>query len=250
MPALLRSLAPVVLLLVACAHTPSAKAQKSAEIHHDLAVEALKKGLAQDALREYDLALESDPDMAEAHRGRGLVLEHAFGKLRDAEAEYRRALELRPAFSEAHNDLGQLLAKTGRYDEAIKSFEVALQSTFYREPWVARCNKGQALYRSGRHEEGLAELKSCLAISPRFCAGRRELGRLYQSEGRSKEALEEFVTYARDCEQVVDAHLQLGLARMKAGDLTGAKASFERCVELAKGAPSGDECRKSLEILQ
>jgi hypothetical protein len=37
---------------------------------------------------------------------------------------------------------------------------------------------------------------------------------------------------------------------MKAGDVPGARASFERCLELAKGAPSGDECRKGLELLQ
>jgi type IV pilus biogenesis/stability protein PilW len=239
-----------VVLLAACAHRPSTQAQKTAEIHHDLAVEALRKGAAQEALREYDLALQSDPDMPEAHRGRGLVLEHAFGKAREAEAEYRKALELRPGLSEAHNDLGQLLARSGRYPEALQEFDAALDSTSYMEPWVARLNKGLALYRMGRRDEGLAEVKNCLAVSPRYCAARRELGRLYLGEGRTKEALEELGAFARDCEKVVDAHLQLGLARMKSGDLPGARAAFQRCLELAKGAPSGDECRKSLEILQ
>jgi type IV pilus biogenesis/stability protein PilW len=246
----MRTAAAAILLLAACAHGPSAKAQKTAEIHHDLAVEALKRGAAQDAMREFDLALEADPDMPEAHLGRGLVLENAFGRTRQAEAEYRRALEVRPGYAEAHNDLGQLLAKAGRYPEALEEFEEALASTAYPEPWVARLNKGLTLYRMGRREEGLAELRTCLSIAPRYCAARRELGRLYLAEARSKEALEELGAYARDCEQVVDAHLQLGLARMKAGDLPGARSSFERCAELAKGAPSGDECRKSLELLR
>lgn len=238
------------LLLSACAHGPSAKAQKTAEIHHDLGLEALQRGQAPDALREYDAALQADPDMPEAHLGRGLVLEYGFGKLKEAEAEYRRALELKPSYSDAHNNLGQLQARTGRYDEALKSFDEALASTFYREPWVARCNKGQALYRMGRRDDGLAELRACLTIAPRYCAGRRELGRILLSDGKLKEALEELTSYARDCDKVVDAHQQLGQARMKAGDLEGARTSFERCVELAKGAPSGDECRKSLELLQ
>jgi type IV pilus biogenesis/stability protein PilW len=238
------------LLLAACAHGPSAKAAKTAEIHHDLAVEALQKGAPQDALREFDLALEADPAMPEAHMGRGLVMEYGFGRLKEAEAEYRRAIQVRPAYSEAHNNLGQLLARTGRYDEAIQSFDEALSSAFYREPWVARCNKGQALYRAGRQADGLTELRSCLTVAPRYCAGRRELGRILLGEGKLKEALEEFGTYARDCDKSVDAHQQLAQARMKAGDLPGARASFERCLELAKGAPSGDECRKGLELLQ
>ncbi|MBK9518835.1 MAG: tetratricopeptide repeat protein [Anaeromyxobacter sp.] len=236
--------------LAACGHTLSAKAQKTAEIHHDLGLEALQKGQAQDALREFDTALQSDPDMPEAHLGRGLVLEYAFSKLKDAEAEYRKALAVRPAYPEAHNNLGQLLARTGRPEEALASFDEALANTFYREPWVARCNKGQALHRMGRRDEGLTELRACLGIAPRYCAGHRELGRILLGDGKVKEALDELGAYVRHCEQVVDAHQQLGLARMKAGDLPGARASFERCLELAKGTPAGDGCQQSLELLR
>ena len=238
------------LLAVACAHAPSSRERKTAEIHHDLAVEALRKGQAQDALREYDLALESDDTLPEAHRGRGLVLEFAFGKLKDAEAEYRKAIDLKPGLSEAHNDLGQILARTGRYEEALREFDEALGSTFYMEPWVARLNKGQALYQMGRKEAGLTEIRNCLAISPRYCAARRALGLLQLGEGRTGESLETLAAYARDCETQPDAHLQLGLARMKSGDLDGARAALQRCLEIAKGGPAGDECRRSLERLQ
>ena len=240
----------VLPLLQGCAHGASSKAMKTAEIHHDLAVEALRRGQPQDAMREYDLALESDPDMPEAHHGRGLVLELGFGRLREAEAEYRRAIELKPAFSEAQNSLGQLLAKSGRYDEALRSFDGALESTFYREPWVARCNKGLTLHRMGRRDEGYADLRNCLSIAPRFCFGRRELGRLLLGEGKTKEALVELERYATDCASAADAHYQLGLGRMKAGDLPGAREQFERCETLAGADAPGEECRKSRLLLE
>jgi Tfp pilus assembly protein PilF len=234
----------------ACAHGPTAKERKAADIHHDLGVEALRAGRASEAMREFDLAVKSDPSFAEAHRGRGLVLDLAFGRVDEAEKAYRRALELRPSFPDVQNDLGQLLAKTGRYEEAIAAFDAALADTDYREPYVARCNKGQALHRMGRRGEGIAELRACIGFAPRYCKGRRELGRIYLDEGRTREAVEELEAYVRWCERIPDAHLQLGLARMRAGDVAGARESFEQCVALGGEGAEGDECRKSLTLLE
>jgi type IV pilus assembly protein PilF len=246
----LTALASLLLLVTGCAHGPSAKQRQTAEIHHDLGVEALRGGRAQDALREFDEALQIDPDFPEAHLGRGLVLEYAFDKLVDAESEYRSALAEKVAYSEAHNDLGQLLARTGRYEEALKEFDLALENTFYMEPWVARCNRGLTLHRMGRRDEGLAELRACLNTSPRYCQGRRELGRILMAEGKLKEAIAELDAYARVCDKVADAHYQLGMAYMKSGDLPAAKERFERCESLAGTTPVAEDCRKSLLLLQ
>jgi Tfp pilus assembly protein PilF len=235
---------------LACAHGGGSKDRRTAEIHHDLGVEALRAGRSPDAIREFDAALAIDDGFAEAHRGRALVLDLGFGRTVEAERAYRRALEIRPAFSEAHNDLGQLLARTGRLPEAIAEFDAALESMLYKEPYVARCNKGLALHRMGRKDEGIAELRSCLAVAPTFCKGRRELGRVLSEESRMKEALDELSTYARWCERVPDAHLQLGLVRMKMGDVTGAREAFERCRDIGNGTADGEECRRSLSLLE
>jgi Tfp pilus assembly protein PilF len=236
--------------VLACAHGPSAKARRSAEIHHDLGIEALRAGRWPDALRELDEALAVYEGFPEAHRGRALVLDLGFGRLPEAEKEYRRALALRPGFSEAHNDLGQLLARTGRYDEAIAEFDAALENMLYKEPYVARCNKGLATYRAGRRDEGLAGLRACVAAAPGYCRGRRDLGRALLEEKRTREAVDELSAYARFCEKIPDAHLQLGLARMKAGDLGAARTEFERCRDLGDGTAEGEECRRSLSLLE
>jgi type IV pilus assembly protein PilF len=245
-----RLAAPLLILLGACAHGPSPKEQKTAEIHHDLAVEALRAGRSQEALKQYDTALASDPEMPEALLGRGLVYEYGFGKLAEAEADYRKALLIRPSYPEAHNNLGQLLARTGRQAEAITEFDKALDISVYMEPWVARCNKGQALYQLGRKEEGVTELRTCLRIAPKYCQGRRELGRILVSEGKPEEGLAELESYAKNCPKTADAQLQIGLARLKSGDAAGARAAFEKCESLAGEAPEGDECRKTAKLLK
>jgi type IV pilus biogenesis/stability protein PilW len=239
---------PLAVALAACG--PSSKERRGAEIHHDLAVEALRSGHAIEALREYDEALKRNERFPEAHLGRGLVLELGFGRNEDAEREYRRALALRADYPEAHNNLGQLLARTGRYSEALGQFDAALEDLNYREPYIARCNRGVTLARMGRKEEGLSELRACIATAPAYCSGHRELGRALLQDNRLKEALDVFVTYARVCERQGDAHLQLGLVRMRVGDIAGARASFERCRDLAGETAEGVECRKSLSLLE
>ena len=246
-------LAPVLVLLLAgsaCAHGSSARDKDSAIVHNDLGSEAVTNGRMQDAIKSYDEAIRYDPNLAEAHMGKGVALEIGFGRLDEAEAEYRKAILLKPALAEAHNNLGQLLAKTGRLEEAVKEFDVASSIMLYREPWVARCNKGQALWRMGKKEEGIAELRTCLNFQPKYCQGWRELGRVQLADGQGKDAVGSFEQYARTCEKSADAHQLLAQALLRTGQAGRARESFQRCAELAEGTPLGDNCRQSGEQLK
>jgi type IV pilus assembly protein PilF len=241
-----RSGLALALLLAAsgCAQAPTRKAREGAEIHFQLGAEALQANRREDALREFGEALSQDERHAPAHLGRGITYQY-FGKLAEAEADYRRAIELDPGFSDAHNALGQLLAQTGRLEGAVASFDRALENMLYTQAYVARCNKGQTLYRMGRRDEGVAELRACLATAPRYCPGHRELGRIQLEEGKVKDALGSLRRYSELCDKVPDAWFQLGLAQMKAGDTDQARAAFERCESIAADGPLSEECRKA-----
>ena len=211
-------------------------------MHADLGAEAINAGRAQDAMKAYDEALKYDPDLAEAHLGKGVVYELAFGKLDEAEAEYRKAIALKPTLAEAHNNLGQLLARTGRLEEAVKEFDVASSIMLYREPWVARCNKGQALWRMGKKEEGVAELKACLNFQPKYCQGWRELGRIQLADGQGKDAVGSFEQYAKTCDKSADAQQLLGTALLR--DRTGGPGT--RVVpEVRRARPTGRPSARS-----
>ncbi len=241
--------AGLLALALGCAHAPSRKDRESSEIHYQLGAEALQAGRREDALREFDEALRFDDHDAVAHLGKGLALQ-VFGRVQDAEREYRRPIELKPDLSDAHNALGQLLATTGRLEEAVHEFDLALGNMLYREAYVARCNKGQALYQLGRRDEGLAELKACVAQAPRYCHGQRELGSVQLEAGRIKEAIEAFGRYAESCDKLPDAWYQLGLARMKAGDRDGAREAFGKCQGIGGDDPVVEECRLKVRALQ
>jgi type IV pilus assembly protein PilF len=234
----------------ACSHAPSRKERETAEIHYNLGIEALRARRWQDALRELDQSLGISDAFPEAHLARGIVYEFGYGKYGEAARDYRRAIELKPDYSEAHNDLGQLHARQGRYEDAIREFDAALENMYYGEPYVARCNRGQALHALGKKEEGRQEMRACLSLAPRYCAGYRGLGRLELDDGRVKEALELLGKYAELCGTVPDAWLQLGLARMRAGDADEARQAFRKCADLAGADPAGEECARAAERLQ
>jgi type IV pilus biogenesis/stability protein PilW len=239
-----------LLFTSACAHGASARDKDTAIVHADLGAEAVNAGRAQDAMKAYDEALKYDPELAEAHLGKGVVYELAYGKLDEAEAEYRKAIALKPTLAEAHNNLGQILARNGRLEEAVKEFDLASSIMLYREPWVARCNKGQALWRMGKKEEGVAELKACLNFQPKYCQGWRELGRIQLADGQGRDAVGSFEQYAKTCDKSADAQQLLGTALLRSGQAGRARESFQRCAELADGTPLGEECKKSGEQLR
>lgn len=250
MPTRLQQAALASLLLVACAHGPSSRERQNAELQHALGMEALRGGRAAEALKQFDAAIEIDSSYPDAWLGKGVVLERAFSRDVEAERSYRKAIALNPSFPEAYNNLGQLLARTGRTEEAIRAFDAAMAEMSYREPWVARMNKGVALYSASRKEEGLAEMRACLRAAPSYCAGHRTLGGILLGAGRVKEAIDEFTAYVRHCEKVADAHYQLGSAYMKAGDAEKAREAFSRCIDLGADSVVGEECRRSQELLQ
>lgn len=250
MPTRLQLAAVAALLLSGCAGLSSGKARQDAELRAGLGWEALKAGRVAESLREFEAAIDADGRYPDAWLGKGVVLEKGYRKDAEAEKAYRRALELNPNFPEAWTDLGQLLGRTGRTDEALKAFDSALTEMSYREPWVARINKGLTLYQAGRRDEGIAEMRACLRAQPAYCAGHRILGTIFLEEGKARDAVEEFAAYARFCEKVADAHSLLGQAHMKSGDAEAARGDFERCSKLGLGTAVGEECLRSLEQLQ
>ncbi len=237
-------------LLAACASGPTPRQREAAEIHTNLGTEALRGGRPQEALREFEEALKANDGLAEAHLGRGIVLEFSFGRTAEAEQEYRRAIALKPALSEAHNNLGQLLAGRGRLDEALAEFDTALSNMYYREPYSARFNKGKVLEALGRRDEALAELRTCLTLNPRYCPCHRETGLILLDAGKGKEALAAFQRLTQLCDRDPDAWYQSGLAQLRVGDAEAARSDFGRCEELAGAGDLAGECRRKREQLR
>src|SRR4030081_1997833 len=100
---------------------------KDARAFHLLGVVAHQLGRS-DAASLVGRAVMLDPDFAEAHNDRGVILA-ANELFADALPCFERAVALNPAYAEARNNLGRGLRSLGRLAEAVVQFELVLKST-------------------------------------------------------------------------------------------------------------------------
>jgi len=105
-------------------------------------------------------ALRLDSDLAEAHYARAMILwapRNHFA-VEFAVREYQRALELNPNLDDAHHQLGTLYLHIGLLDKAVAE----LEKTLALDPSnsFAQHRIGVALVDQGRYEEGLRALRA------------------------------------------------------------------------------------------
>lgn len=111
------------------------------------------------AVEEFEAATRLSPGRSDAWYNYGVLL---FGqhKYADAGQAFRRALEINPYYAEAHNNLGAVYEQDGRLDEAGKEFSDAIAS---RPDYpLARFHLARILVIHGRHDEAIQQLLKAL----------------------------------------------------------------------------------------
>ena len=232
-----------------CRHTPTEKEQQGAEIHYNLGVNAQQAGDMRGALAEFETALSMDPGFAEAHNAIALLLNNAFGKTDEAINHFRRALELRPGYSEAKVNLGVVLSQQGRYDEAIKLFEEALNDMRYPTPYFAEGNLGWALYKKGDSKTAIDHIRAAVTIEPKFCQGYRNLGIIEEEAGNVEAACRYFGSYREHCPEMAEAYYREGTCLAKLGQREAAKQALSICQTKSANAVLKSDCRNLMEQL-
>ncbi|MGH7993499.1 MAG: tetratricopeptide repeat protein, partial [Limisphaerales bacterium] len=109
------------------------------------------------------------------------------GRVEEAVAQYQKALQINPGFAEAHNDLGAALFQQGKVDEAIVQYQRALQiKPDYAE---ACCNLGSAFRQKERIDEAIVYYQKALRIKPDYAEACYDLGNVFSRKGSMDEAI-------------------------------------------------------------
>ncbi|MFZ0061814.1 MAG: tetratricopeptide repeat protein, partial [Pyrinomonadaceae bacterium] len=200
------------------------------------APDAERKKLSEDAEVNVEKALALNPDLAEAHFARGLVLwTHAkrFPHEQTIQA-YKRALALNPNLDEAHHQLALVYLHIGLLD---KSWD-EIQKTLAINPsnTLARFLFGVINEDRGKYEEALAISNSTpLEKNPSLWAFQRatilfQLGRTQETEAIVDDYLK---NHPKDEGGVVTGVKAMILA--KAGKKSEAEQTIQHAIEIGTG---------------
>ncbi|QPJ64004.1 MAG: tetratricopeptide repeat protein [Candidatus Nitrohelix vancouverensis] len=142
-----------------------------AEPHYNIASLYLDLNQLNDSQKEYEITLSIQPENFKAHLGLGSVYNRK-GDLTKALEQFDRALELRQAqapgrdYPLARINRGEVFGKTGRFEEAVREFEIAIE--FDPSSHVAHHNLGVANMALTRFEKAERAFLEALRLKPGF----------------------------------------------------------------------------------
>jgi adenylate cyclase len=144
-------------------------------------------------------ALELEPDLAEAHATKGLVLSNEL-RLREAEKELRKAIELKPSYSSAHQWYSLTLASLSRWEEALVQIEKAVEL----DPFSAVISTNHCGYYLYRRDYGkaLEIMKKASELAPTYAFPHLFLARIYVKLKMIEDVKRELELYVRLAEDV------------------------------------------------
>lgn len=140
-------------------------ASKRARLRMELAAGYFGRGQMTTALDQVKLALQADPNMAEAYNLRGLIYAN-LGDEKLAEDSFRRALQLNPRDADAMQNFGYYLCQKKRYPEATAMFDQALAMPQYRDQARTLLTKGVCEAFAGQLAESEATLSRAYQLDP------------------------------------------------------------------------------------
>jgi tetratricopeptide (TPR) repeat protein len=166
-----------------------------------------EKGMLDEAIQEYKKAIGLNPGYVKAFYNLGVAYLRA-GKLDDAIAAYQRVIAINPDYAESHHNLGIAYAQAGKFENAIDSYRraLAIKSNYTR----ARTDLAMAYMKRGELDIAIAELKKVVANSPDYGEAYFNLGYAYAQRGNLSEAADAYKRAIDKGLSRADVHSNLG----------------------------------------
>ena len=152
---------------------------------HYLGLLAHQRGEREQAVTLIRKAIVLAPGHVDAHNNLGNVFKEQ-GSPAEAEACFLRVIDLVPDHASAYNNLGVALKEQGKLDAAVAAYQKAI--LLRPDYFDAHYNLGNAFFNLENLENALAAYQAVVALQPNHLEGHHSLGRLYERQGKAKEA--------------------------------------------------------------
>ncbi len=176
-------------------------------------------------------AIEIDDTLAEAHAEFGFIISWYDWDWNAAEDQCKRALGLNPNSADAHFAYARLLSNTGRHEEGLAEIKRAREL----DPLNLRINavEGEFLIYAGQADEALARLQKTFELDPNYWFAHMFAASAYIEKGMFTEAVAE-ARKARELSGVGTQPMAFGAyALAKSGKRVEARAALEELLRLS-----------------
>ncbi len=217
---------------------PVAALKSRAEYYFKEGLRLQEQGRVEQAIVEYQRALEEDPEHARAHANLCLA-ELLSNRLDKAEQHCQTALKLDPSIHEIRHNQGLLRRLQGRNQEAVEAFRKALEiDPFYAESHYLL---GTVLVQEKQYEDAEQHFLQAIKNQPDYRVAHFQLGLLLQRQARDAEAVPHFLkTLAVEDERTPVCLYVLAHSYARLGDLDKAVDSAAQARRKALSAGRKD----------
>jgi tetratricopeptide (TPR) repeat protein len=202
---------------------------KSAQAHRILGDAALLAGQGAEAEREFTAAIVLEPGNAKAVFGLAAIAEQQ-KKWNTAASLYRRALDLDPKNVAAARGLGRAMSELSDKSAARIAFGRAIEID--PSSADARNDFGVFLFRSDEPDRAVEELIEAVRLDGSRSVYHENLGRAYRKKGMWKESERELADAARLAPNDASVWTALGQVRAAQNELDEAATAFSTALSL------------------
>ena len=186
-------------------------------------------GYWKNSITLFQHALAVTDNNSSMHYNLGNVLAET-GRSEEAMYNYQQAIEIRPNFVDAHNNLANVYVQQGKTDAAIEQYYkvLALKPDYAG----AQYNLGIALDDQGQTQEALPYFLSALKGMPDNADAFFKTANALIKTGKTNDAIRHYQQAIRIKPDFVIAHCNLGVALFRKGEVDAAASAFKAALRL------------------
>ena len=214
---------------------PDEQALHRSVLRHNRAQVNASLGRLDEAFADYNAVIACDPNYAEYHLDRGILL-HRQGRLTEALADYDQAIRLSPPFPEAYYNRAEARTAAGDIEEALADYGYVLElDPRLTDAHINRSARLAELAQSDSHalRPAWQSVNSGLAVaadSPELLCLKGQLHEVGDEPEEAAAAYSAALAADSDC---AEAWALRGVLAHQVGDLTSAITDLERALSLS-----------------
>jgi tetratricopeptide (TPR) repeat protein len=205
---------------------------RKASIYSDRGVALWRLRRAEQALGDFDKAIELNPQFPQVYNNKGNALLELDRKL-DAISAYGKAIELAPSYGVAYNNRGNARLEAGETEEAIEDFSAAIR--YLPINAVPYNGRGRAHLKAGRSFAALRDFSRAVRLN-------RNYGMVFLSRARAYVNVREYGRAVKDFSRAIaiagkepQLYFERGRAYQRNSDYGPAIADYSKTIDLAPG---------------